>query len=447
MKVITLILTTLLCQSSLQIFNASGDIEFNGGINYQSLLGQRQTEWRRKENDLNARINELESKLAIAEGAIKVLESDKAAFLSDNEILAEQLGKCQLRLSEIDEKQEMINNLSFNLRECENKNGALIVSIDELTVQISNIINENESLKSELDAKDRELSGFEVQIINWELELTNCQSEIDQKNDLLIQLEQSQKDGNELSDALKQLNITIEVNEEKNTRLQVENNELKLVIDSLNADIEKLSVLPSIIISLEQEVDSLRNSNLQLQADTESLNVDLTNLQITCQKEGDNLRAQIDQLSIALQQASDDNDRLSQEMSSLTVIIGDLNGSKAAADELTIVVNELNIQLESSNADNQQLREEINRLNNLLSELDSLKEQNSILSIEINNLNIQITEVNQSINMCQHDNDMLKSMNQKLGNDMRILTGELDLRDFANDGTALLIGASETFDY
>ena len=447
MKVITLILTTLLCQSSLQIFNASGDIEFNGGINYQSLLGQRQTEWRRRENDLNARINELESKLAIAEGAIKVLESDKAAFQNDNEILAEQLGKCQLRLSEIDEKQEMINNLSFNLRECENKNGALIVSIDELTVQISNIINENENLKSELNAKDRELSGFEVQIINWELELNNCQSEIDQKNDLLAQLEQSQKDGNELSEALKQLNITIEVNEEKNTRLQVENNELKLVIDSLNADIEKLSVLPSIIISLEQEVDSLKNSNLQLQADAESLSVDLTNLQITCQKEGDNQRAQIDQLSIALQQASDENDRLSQEMSSLTVIIGDLNGSKAAADELTIIVNQLNIELEASNADNKQLIEEINRLNDLLAELDSLKEQNSILSVEINNLNIQITEVNQSISICKQDNDMLKSMNQKLGNDIKILTGELDLRDFANDGTALLIGQAGKIDY
>ena len=447
MKVITLILTTLLCQSSLQIFNASGDIEFNGGINYQSLLGQRQTEWRRRENDLNARINELESKLAIAEGAIKVLESDKAAFQNDNEILAEQLGKCQLRLSEIDEKQEMINNLSFNLRECENKNGALIVSIDELTVQISNIINENENLKSELNAKDRELSGFEVQIINWELELNNCQSEIDQKNDLLAQLEQSQKDGNELSEALKQLNITIEVNEEKNTRLQVENNELKLVIDSLNADIEKLSVLPSIIISLEQEVDSLKNSNLQLQADAESLSVDLTNLQITCQKEGDNQRAQIDQLSIALQQASDENDRLSQEMSSLTVIIGDLNGSKAAADELTIIVNQLNIELEASNADNKQLIEEINRLNDLLAELDSLKEQNNILSVEINNLNIQITEVNQSISICKQDNDMLKSMNQKLGNDIKILTGELDLRDFANDGTALLIGQAGKIDY
>ena len=447
MKVITLILTTLLCQSSLQIFNASGDIEFNGGINYQSLLGQRQTEWRRRENDLNARINELESKLAIAEGAIKVLESDKAAFQNDNEILAEQLGKCQLRLSEIDEKQEMINNLSFNLRECENKNGALIVSIDELTVQISNIINENENLKSELDSKDKELSGFEVQIINWELELNNCQSEIDQKNDLLAQLEQSQKDGNELSEALKQLNITIEVNEEKNTRLQVENNELKLVIDSLNADIEKLSVLPSIIISLEQEVDSLKNSNLQLQADAESLSVDLTNLQITCQKEGDNQRAEIDQLYANLQQVSDENDRLSQEMSSLTVIIGDLNGSKAAADELTLIVNQLNIELEASNADNKQLIEEINRLNDLLAELDSLKEQNNILSVEINNLNIQITEVNQSISICKQDNDMLKNMNQKLGNDIKILTGELDLRDFANDGTALLIGQAGKIDY
>jgi chromosome segregation ATPase len=321
------------------------------------------------------------------------------------------------------------------------------VSINELTVQISTIVSENEGLKTKLDDKDRELSSFEIQIINWELELTNCQGEIDQKNNLLVQLEESQQDGNALNDALKQLNITIEVNEEKNTQLQVQNNELRLMIEGLNADIEKLSVLPSIIMNLEHEIDSLQSTNAQLRLDYESLTVNFTNLQIDCQRDGDDQKDLVEKLSFDLQTAIEANNSLSAQISELTIVIRSLEGNQQTIDELNMIVNELGAQLESSKDDNNQLVDEINRLNSLMVELDSLKEQNSMLSIEINNLSIHITEVNQSISICQQDNQVLKRINQKIGNDIKILTGELDLKQFANDGTALLIGQDVVEDY
>ena len=447
MKAIYLILTMMLCKSSLQIFNASADIEFNAGINYQSLLSQRQTEWRRREADLNAKINDLESKLSIAQGAISILESDKAGLQNDNEILAEELAKCQLKLVIIGKKESQINSLSINLSQCEDDKNALQASIDELSASISSIVSENESLKAELDSRDRDLASFEVQIVNWELELNSCQSEINQKNELLLQLEQSQKDGDALNEALKQLNITIEVNEEKNTQLQVENNELKLVIDGLNADIEKLSALPNIIINLEADIANLESSNAQLIEDANSLSVTLTNLQIDCQKQGDEQNEEIEKLTVQLQLAEEANKRSNDQISELSIIIQGLEGSQLAVDELTVIVNNLNAQLNAASDDNNQLRDEISRLNGLLAEMDSIKEQNSILSVEINNLSVQITEINQSISLCQQDNATLKSLNQKLGNDMKVLTGELDLKQFASDGSTLLIGNSGSIDY
>ena len=146
MKISNLLLTLFLLSPALTLFAANDDYELNGGINYQSLLSQRQTEWRRREASLNQQINDLESQIASLRGSITILENDKKGLTRDNSKLADELANCRSGLSMNSDQQSTINQLNLNNASLTADNEALNASVSDLQTEVEKILGEKEAL-------------------------------------------------------------------------------------------------------------------------------------------------------------------------------------------------------------------------------------------------------------------------------------------------------------
>jgi chromosome segregation ATPase len=444
MKTTTLLLTLFFLSPTLCFFAAGDDFELNGGINYQSLLSQRQTEWRRSEASLNNQINDLESQVASLRGNITILENSKNGLTRDNYKLADELANCRNGMNMNSGQQDTINQLTLVNASLTTDNQFLSVSISDLRGEVEKILAEKEGLNNTVDSKNRDIADLENDQLNLNVQFNSCRNNLNKKEELIDSLRGDLSDNDALNGLIQQLSVDIELTTNQTSQYQIENNNLQLTIGDLDAKINKLSALPDIIVNLESEIDSLRVQNDDLRAmlnnNTDDFNSNIGN----CEEANGTLVTEVNSLRLELSKSDNAKAQLQSNISELTIIIQSLESNEVTVNELTILVNDLSAELDDSQKDNKELRVRIEELNSAAQQIQVLEEEKATLSIEINNLTVRITEVSNSISNCKGDTEQLRNINSKLGKDIRVLTGELDLKQFANDGNQLLIGDSNT---
>ena len=447
MKTTRILLALFLLSPTLSLFAANDDYELNGGINYQSLLSQRQTEWRRVESSLNNQINELEAQVASLKGSVTILENDKKGLIRDNQKLADSLDQCRSGMNASSEQINTINRLTIANASLTSDNEALNASLSELQAEVEKILAEKEELNNTISSLERKIGSFENERVNLTIQIDSCMSKLSKKDELIASLRNDSADNDALNSFIQQLSVDIELTATQSSQLQIENNNLQLTIQELNDQINKLNALPSIIINLEGEINDLTAQNDDLRAVLNNNASKFNNNLGDCEEANSTLTVEINALRLDLDKSNNAKAQLQSDIDQLTIVIQSLEANEETINELTILVNELNADLESCQEENKELRVRIEELNNAEQQIQVLEEERASLSIEINNLNVKLTEVNNTIITCENDNKQLRNINSKLGDDIRVMTGELDLKQFANDGSQLLIGAKTESDY
>lgn len=208
--------------------------------------------------------------------------------------------------------------------------------------------------------------------------------------------------------------LELKVNEKtinaKNQEIEELND--KIVALSIQSDSDEIIALKTKIVKLESDLEVLKSSfrtseeNLNTKAnEVEALTKELVDLESKVNDE------EINNLTLKL-------DDLNTEMNNKDSIINDLNNQ----------INDSKIDLENLNNDLKAKTEEIEILNNKLNETSSKDDEDEIneLKLELSNLLIEVNNKDNDIKNLQNQIDESNTVLDKLNNDLRFKTEEVE---------------------
>lgn len=407
-------------------------------------------------NNLDTLISGIKAALGVENNddiipAIEALKTKVSKLTNDNEILDSKLKSANDEISnwknkydtllsqknnsdaELTAANERIIELESTKTVLENQIVDLNKLISNLNSKIDELSEKNSTGQSTIDSLKSDIILLTLQITNLENDSQTLHSNINSLNLQIAQL-------NELLDKIKNElgvddnnNIIKAIKQLKDTisNKEAENKTLKDRIDTIDTDLQnekdKNNSLNDTLDNLKSLVDAETNDDLKNKISEILKQLSKSNEKI------DSLIVQKDSLTTQLNNLIQKNDELTKRVSELEDLLSK-NDS-----ELQKKVVELQKQVSSLDQDKKELDKSINKLEN---DVSSLSDQNNSLQIQVNKLqslldsaNLTIDQLREQLAKSYADNQSIKSENDSLKKETAAYQEKIkELQDLINKG-------------
>ena len=416
MKLTTVLISLVLAHSVVSIFGAADDFDFGGGSRAKKS-NERLQRCEAEKREQKVKVARMQSDIDGYKDLIDRLEKKVKDLTDNNQELRGRLDRCVANGAN-NELTQQVNELREQNRMLTSDNRNFVAEIEDLRVQITELKTsgsgncdglraENGRLQQEISALEQENSNLNVQI--------------------------------------NELNVTIK----ESGNLQAENSQLKITVDGLAFDLQRVANENS---SCQAKLGELASTITQLEGQ-------FTNITT--------LQAEIEQLDRQIGSRDRTIDELRAENDVLNQTITELNNRVGKVSSLSIIVEQLERDLDNERTLNVELRSQIETLkaslidfsnasdNRLQARIAELVSENEGLLEQVNSLRMTISDLKKSLRVQQHNQGnsecmiQLKSMkveinkltqiNTQLEKEISIIMGKGNEIVDANE---LLIGAS-----
>ncbi|CAD8101388.1 unnamed protein product [Paramecium sonneborni] len=374
----------------------------------QELLNNKQ-----QNQDLQNRITELEQNQLAKESKINELQ----------QLLSQEQGKCSNLINEIKEKSDQIDQQTIEIKQIKNDNNHLKdlkinleKNLEAKEIIITNNIDIINGLDLNIKNKNQELIEKENKYQNQMKEIEKCTNKIQQLQSQITIFESQIQERTQYTQLIqKELNLQQHQNQEleqSNKKLQLQINQLTQNFNQLNKEhqelLEKTNALKNEILELEKNNKELVENQVQITNKIEadqaqnrlivSLQEQINHLQQTIQQLENDLKGKQNQIMLSIQESQAQEQKLLQQNNQLVQDHDEqIAQQKIDYEKVKQQNNQLSLQTDFQQQDIKQLKLELQQ------EIENRQQINN-QKIELNN---QLVHLNQKLLQKEQQNQQL----------------------------------------